>query len=211
MKTNKQEIDWKPIDEYVIPKIKMLTRHDVSKKFNISVRSIYTHYKKLGILELFEVKRTMYDWSTIDDYIEKNKGKITIKSVSKKFDIPFQTILTHYERKGMLDLFKKNPYKINWDLIENEVMKNPKDWTIKKIARNFNINITTVYDHFRKSNRTKNFSKENYVYRDWSSIDEWVLQNINNTTLKDISIKFDINYSTVFSHYRRKGINKLLK
>lgn len=157
-KRKNSKIDWDSIDKEVIPNIKHYSIMEISRIFNIRYMTVYNHYMYLDLLDKFRSGKFKYDWESIDKEILPKINKITMKDVAKFYNIPYESVLSHYKKLKITYKFKRVCI-YDWDSIEKEMEDNPNNLRLKDISKIYNIPYPTVYFHFRKIGIVHKFYK----------------------------------------------------
>jgi len=148
-KRKNSKVEWDSIDKEVIPNIKKYSIMKISRIYNIKYMTVYMHYMYLDLLDKFRSGKFKYDWGKIDEEILPKINKITMKDVAKFYNIPYRSVLSHYEKLKIAYKFKR-VCVYDWDSIEKEIEDNPNILRLKDISKIYNIPYPTVYCHFRK-------------------------------------------------------------
>ena len=157
-KRKNSKIDWDSIDKEVIPNIKNYSIMEISRIFNIKYMTVYNHYMYLDLLDKFKSGKFKYDWESIDKEILPKINKITMKDVAKFYNIPYESVVSHYQKLKITYKFKRDCV-YDWDSIEKEIEDNPNNLRLKDISKIYNIPYPTVYFHFRKIGIVHKFYK----------------------------------------------------
>ena len=164
-------INWEIIEEYVYERKNDISTRDVADKFCVDIRTIYSHFKSIGKLDLFKKGRPStynktINWEDIDSFIMDNIGKVTINQVSEKFKLQYCTVHDHYRRKNKLYLFEKDKNNgrrtiTNWEVIDKIVIPNIDRLSIKHVSDYFGLKYSVVYNHYQSKNLIEEFNTYN--------------------------------------------------
>lgn len=139
---------WFEIEKYVNDNENEVTIKEIARIFNYDYHVIYNHYKKLRMLHKFK-HDTKYEWNSIDREVIPKIELISLIDVSKRYNIPYPTVVSHYNKLNIAYKFKPDT-KYDWNSIEKEIKENINKLTITDVSEMYNIPYSTIYAHFKK-------------------------------------------------------------